>query len=86
MHINSGDAIKVKAGFLKNTVMGFALTDFDTDGEPTDFELRRILKDDGIGAVVKYNSAEVKVTKVTDEKYSAEPIEHPEDEEQSNAN
>lgn len=84
MNIISGDCIDVTVG--DKTTRGYALTDFDTADDNTDFELRRILKDDGIGAVVTFNTGKSKIKAVEDEKYSRDPIVHPnEDEEESDA-
>ena len=79
MQIISGDAIDVTKG--DTTVRGFALTDFESTDKDTEFELRRINKGDAIGAVVKYNTGDCSIKRVTDEKYSRDQIVHKDNEE-----
>lgn len=85
MQVKSGDPIEIKAGFLKSTVRGFSLTNFNSDDENTDFELRRINKDDTPGEVVTYNTSKVTVSEVTDDKYVDRPAPERHDEQQTNS-
>ena len=71
MKVLSGDAIEVKVG--NKTTRGFALSSFDTDEDPTDFELRIIGKKDAIGEVVSFNSKD-NITFVDDENYQQRKI------------
>lgn len=80
MLVKSGDAIDVKKGTLAKAVRGFAQSDFDSDEKGVTFAIRIIGKEDAIGDVVEYKTDDVSIKAVSDEKYSADPIERNEEE------